>query len=152
MDSDNMVVMTEMEDGILLKLKGTSTHTQNVAYLSPHGQVLIPSSLLCHARFDHINYDSLYLLRKNGVSGLPTIPRKLKQCDVCILGNHNKQPLHDSTSRACRKIELIHSYLCGTMLVPSANGNKCIMDFIDDYTRMCWVYLLKNKSQAFETF
>jgi hypothetical protein len=26
------------------------------------------------------------------------------------------------------------------------------MTFIDDYTRMCWVYLLKDKSQAFETF
>lgn len=27
-----------------------------------------------------------------------------------------------------------------------------IMTFIDDYTRMCWVYLLKDKSQAFDTF
>ena len=26
------------------------------------------------------------------------------------------------------------------------------MTFIDDYTRLCWVYLLKEKSQAFETF
>jgi hypothetical protein len=39
----------------------------------------MPSSLLWHAIFDHINYDNLHLLRKNGVSGLPTIPRKLKQ-------------------------------------------------------------------------
>ena len=26
------------------------------------------------------------------------------------------------------------------------------MTFIDDYTRMCWVYLLKEKAQAFNTF
>jgi hypothetical protein len=38
------------------------------------------------------------------------------------------------------------------MLAPSTNGNKYIMTFIDDYTRMYWVYLLKDKSQAFETF
>ena len=38
------------------------------------------------------------------------------------------------------------------MPVPSANGNKYMMAFIDDYTRMCWVYLLKNKSNAFQTF
>eukprot|EP00253_Pinus_taeda_P027385 PITA_27385 len=38
------------------------------------------------------------------------------------------------------------------MLVPSANGNKYMMTFIDDYTRTCWVYLLKNKSDAFQTF
>ena len=38
------------------------------------------------------------------------------------------------------------------MVVPSANENKYIISFIDDYTRMCWVYLLKDKSQVFETF
>jgi transposase InsO family protein len=76
----------------------------------------------------------------------------LKQCDDCILGKQSKQPFHDSTSRACGKIELIHSDLCDPMPVPSANGNKYIMTFIDDYTRMCWGYLLKDKSQAFETF
>jgi hypothetical protein len=150
--SDNMVVMTRVEDGRLLKLKGTSAHAQNFAYLSHHNEGTMPSSLLWHARFGHINYDNLHLLKKNGVSGFPTIPRNLKQCDACILGKHRKQPFHDSTSRACRKLGLIHSDLCGPMPVPSANGNKYIMSFIDDYTRMCWVYLLKDKSQAFETF
>jgi hypothetical protein len=81
-DSDNMVVMTRMEDGRLLKLNGTSVHTQNVAYLSHHNEGIISSSLLWHAKFGHINYDSLRLLRKNGIFGFPTIPRKLKQCDT----------------------------------------------------------------------
>ena len=38
------------------------------------------------------------------------------------------------------------------MHVPSANGNKYMMTFIDYYTRMCWVYLLKKKSDDFKTF
>jgi len=38
------------------------------------------------------------------------------------------------------------------MHIPSIFGNKYIMNFIDDYIRLCWVYLLKHKSQAFETF
>ena len=38
------------------------------------------------------------------------------------------------------------------MPIQSANGNKYTMSFIDDYTKMCWVYLLKDKSEAFETF
>jgi len=37
------------------------------------------------------------------------------------------------------------------MHVPSPNGNKYMMPFIDDYTRMCWVYLLKNKFDDFQT-
>jgi len=38
------------------------------------------------------------------------------------------------------------------MPIPSANGNKYMMSLIDDYTRMSWVYLLKNKYDVFETF
>ena len=38
------------------------------------------------------------------------------------------------------------------MHVPSANGNKYMMTFIDDYARMCWIYLLENKSDVFQTF
>ena len=91
-------------------------------------------------------------MKKNGVIGLPTIPRKLKQCDAYILGKHSKQSFHDSHSRAHRKLELIHSDLCDPVPVPFANGNKHMMTFIDDYNIMCWVYLLKRKYEAFETF
>ena len=38
------------------------------------------------------------------------------------------------------------------MHVLFANGNKYLLTFIDDHTRMCWVYLLKEKSQVFATF
>jgi hypothetical protein len=74
-DYENMVFMTIMEDGRLMKLKRTSACT-HVAYLSHHDASIISSSILWHARFGNINYDSLCLLRKNGVSGLPIIPRK----------------------------------------------------------------------------
>ena len=83
---------------------------------------------------------------------MPRIPRKLKQGDASSLGKHNEEYFHDSHSRAHRKLELVHSYLCGPIPVPSTNGNKYMITFIDDYTRMCWVYLLKNKSDAFQTF
>eukprot|EP00253_Pinus_taeda_P011167 PITA_11167 len=150
--SDHSLVMRGIEEERLLKLQGTSAHAQHFSYISHHEEGTLPSSLLWHARFGHLNYESLRLLKKNGVAGLPTIPRKLKQCDACILGKYSKQCFHDSHSRAHRKLELIHSDLRGPMHVPSANGNKYIMTFMDDYTRMCWVYLLKKKSDAFLTF
>jgi hypothetical protein len=149
---DNIVIMIGVEDERLLKLKGTYVHAQNSAYLSHHDDGTLPSNLLWHAKFGHVNYANLRLLKKNGVSSLATIPRKSKQCDACILGKHSKQHSHDSTSKACKKLGLIHSDLCDPMPIPSANGNKYIMSFIDDYTKMCWVYFLKAKSQDFETF
>lgn len=147
--SDHVIVMTGVEDDKLLKLKGTSS--QHIANFSQHSDNF-PSSLLWHARFGHISYDSLRLMKQQGIQGLPAIPRKLSQYDDYILGKHSKQLFHDSMFRASIKIGLIHSNLCGLMPVPSANGNKYLMTFIDDYTRMCWVYLLKEKSQAFDTF
>ena len=148
--SHHSLVMRGLEEERLLKLQGTSAWAQNFSYNSHYDESTFPSSILWHATFGHLNYDNLRLLKKNCVAGLPTVLRKLKQCDACILGKHSKQSFHDSHSRAHRKLELIHSDLCGPMHVPSANGNKYIMTFIDDYTRMFWVYLLKNKSDAFK--
>eukprot|EP00253_Pinus_taeda_P014473 PITA_14473 len=115
--SDHSLVMRGIEEERIFKLQGTSAHAQHFSYISHHEEGTLPSSLLWHARFGHLNYDSLRLLKKNGVAGLPTIPRKLKQCDACILGQHSKQSFHDSHSKAHRKLELIHSYLCGPMPV-----------------------------------
>jgi len=36
--------------------------------------------------------------------------------------------------------------------VPPENGNKYMMTIIDDYTTMCWVYLLKKEYDDFQTF
>jgi len=91
-------------------------------------------------------------MKNQGIKRLPTVPRKITPCDACILGKHCKQPFHSSSFRASRKLGLIHSNLCGPMPVATSNGNKYVLTFIDDYSRMCWVYLLKDKSQVFEVF
>jgi hypothetical protein len=57
--SDNMVMMTGVEDGRLLKLKGTSFCAQNFAYHAHQNEGTFSSSLLWHARFGHITYENL---------------------------------------------------------------------------------------------
>ena len=37
------------------------------------------------------------------------------------------------------------------MPTTSMNGSKYFMTFINDYSRYCWVYFLKQKSEVFET-
>ena len=54
--------------------------------------------------------------------------------------------------RASRKPGLIHLDLCGPIPIPWENGNKYLINFIDNFTRICLVYLLKEKYQAFDTF
>ena len=115
-------------DGNVLKLKGSSPRVQNFTCLFQHGEGNLSSKLLWHARYSHLNYNSLYLLRKTGVFGFPTIPKKMNKCDACILGKDSKQPFQDSKFRACRKLELIHYDLCDPMHVPYSNGNRnCLL-------------------------
>ena len=150
--SHNKVIMTVYEDGKLLKLKGCFATVQNFAYMSQLEEGNLSSSVLWHARFGHLNYNSLRLLKKNGVYGLPTIPKRRNKCDACILGKHSKQSFQESKFRVCRKLELVHYNLCFPMPIPSTNGNKYLVTFVDDYSRMCWLYFLKKKSEAFQTF
>ena len=48
-------------------------------------------------------------------------------------------------------LEIIYLDLC-VMDHISIGGSKFVFYLVDDYTRMCWVYLLKNKYDAFQTF
>jgi transposase InsO family protein len=53
--------------------------------------------------------------------------------------------------RKTLKLEIVHTDLCGP-LQPSREGFKYILTFIDDFSRMTWVYLLRKKSDTFSIF
>ena len=46
----------------------------------------------------------------------------------------------------------MHSDVCGPMHTESLGGYKYFVTFIDDYSRCCSVYFLKQKSEVFEKF
>ncbi|KAL4387685.1 hypothetical protein GQ457_09G013510 [Hibiscus cannabinus] len=43
-------------------------------------------------------------------------------------------------------------YICGPHRTLSLGGNKYFIIFIDDFTRMTWVYFMKEKSEVFKVF
>ncbi|KAK0586137.1 hypothetical protein LWI29_001641 [Acer saccharum] len=49
-------------------------------------------------------------------------------------------------------LEYVHSDLWGPSKVPTHGGNRYFLSLIDDYSRKLWLYLLKSKDQAFESF
>ena len=54
--------------------------------------------------------------------------------------------------RAISTLDLIHSDVAGPMPTNSINGCRYFLTFIDDYSRYCWIYFMKLKSEVFETF
>ncbi len=51
-----------------------------------------------------------------------------------------------------RKLELVHSDVCGRSMDESIGGKRYFVSFIDDFSRCCAVYFLKNKYEVFKNF
>ena len=49
-------------------------------------------------------------------------------------------------------LEIFHTDLCGPIEVKIYKGDKYIMLFVDDYSRMMKFMFLKHKSDAFQIF
>ena len=54
--------------------------------------------------------------------------------------------------KSTRKLQIVHSDVCGPMHTESIGGCKYFVTFIDDYSRYCHVYFLKQESEVFEKF
>lgn len=50
------------------------------------------------------------------------------------------------------KIELIQTNMYGQMSVASLNRSNHFLTFIDDFSKMYWVYFLTHKSEVAERF
>lgn len=68
------------------------------------------------------------------------------------MGKPTQSPATSSFHRAPQLLDLVHSDILGPIHLPTVNGKKYILSFIDDHTRFNTVYLLSNKSEACETF
>jgi len=101
--------------------------------------------LLWHLIFGNINFGYLNLLHRKGmVKGLPLIEKLNNLCEECILGNQHRETFPTGKSITEKApLEIVHSNLCGPMQTPSIGGNHYLLNFIDEYTRNKWVYLLK---------
>jgi hypothetical protein len=105
-----------------------------------------------HCRLGHLHFDGLKKMHDKGmVAGLPKINGPVV-CEACIQGKQTKNPFVGSSWRAQEKLELIHTDLCGPMHIPSLGKSKYFLLFIDDLTRMCWIYFLINKHEALGKF
>ena len=85
------------------------------------------------------------------VEGLPQIKPSTRVCIGRVVGKHPEQSCEKGKERGETKpLGLVHSDLIGPLPTPSYGGSRYVLTFIDDYSRFCWVYFLKLKSEVFE--
>ena len=65
-------------------------------------------------------------------------------CEVCKLAKHTRLPFTTSNSKSSKIFELVHSDVWGPAPVDSYNGFKYFVTFIDDFSRLTCLYVLKK--------
>jgi transposase InsO family protein len=111
---------------------------------------------LLHRRLAHLNEAAVVEVSRCGaVKGLEPLKEhkgeSVKPCQPCGVAKAMRQPFPTSTSRATRKLELVHADLHGPLRTPSkGKGARFVLSLIDDFTRRLWLFSLKAKSDAAE--
>lgn len=103
------------------------------------------NSVLWHRRLAHINFAALNSLLNIKV-------KHDTQCIVCAEGKQSRKPFNDSGTRASGLLDLVHSDVCGPISIRSHGHARFFVTFIDDFSRKCFVYVLKSKGEVFTQF
>jgi hypothetical protein len=104
---------------------------------------------LWHRRLGHPSFRYLLklfpsLFLKNNVSSF--------HCDSCLLAKHHRTSFHPRFNKSSVPFSIIHSDVWGPSRVTNRSNTKWFVSFIDDCTRVSWVYLLKEKSEVISIF
>ena len=111
---------------------------------------VLESSNIWHVRLGHVKYTSIKKLMNMGL--LPNFDCPSEKCQVCVESKFSKAPFHSVDNRVSEPLDLIHTNICDMKSIPSRGGNKYFITFIDDYSRYCYVYLLRSKDEAVNAF
>ena len=111
-------------------------------------------SKMWHKRLRHLNYKILgHLSSKNLVCGIPKIVKHEKSCEICMKDKQRRSPfVSEVAPRAKYALGVMHSDVCGPYPEPSLGANRCFMSFMDEFTRITWVTLIKFKHEVFTEF
>ena len=73
-------------------------------------------------------------------------------CEACVLAKSHKHTYFLSLTHRIKPFALIHYDVWGPAPESNTHGLSYFVLFLDDCTRMSWVYFLKHKSEVFDIF
>ena len=69
-------------------------------------------------------------------------------CEVCQISKHVRHSYSPLPYKPSHPFYLIHSDVWGPSRVKNISGARWFVTFIDDHTRVTWVFLMKDKSEV----
>ncbi|KAH9707327.1 Integrase catalytic domain-containing protein [Citrus sinensis] len=142
-----LVLMKEEKIGAnLFMLKGETLQEAD-ACVTSNGE---ESTMMWHLKLGHMSEQGLKILSERKLlPGLKSI--SLLFCEHCVTSKQHRLKFSRSIARSKCILDLIHSDVWESPDI-SMGGAKYMVTFIDDYSRRCWVYPIKKKSDVFPVF
>ena len=92
-----------------------------------------------HCRLGHPSLHNLQLM-------VPSLS-DLQKLEPCQLGKHHRSTfVHRVVSRVLHPFALVHTDVWGPSPVPLKLGFRYFITFVDDYSHLTWLYLMKDRS------
>nr|GEV70124.1 hypothetical protein [Tanacetum cinerariifolium] len=116
-----VIMQAEMSGNRMFYFKAAMTSNSTNCYQTR----VEDETQLWHSRIGHLNYKALRTLAENRmVDGMPTIKNTQELCSHCLVGKQQRDPIPKKNSwRATKKLQLIHSDICGP-ISPISNSEK----------------------------
>jgi transposase InsO family protein len=74
------------------------------------------------------------------------------KCETCIIAKSHRATYPLSMNKSMVPFALIHSNVWGLSPISTISSFRWFVIFVDDCTRMTWLYLLKHKNEVLSTF
>ncbi|BFG28235.1 hypothetical protein CerSpe_145090 [Prunus speciosa] len=101
--------------------------------------------LLWHRRLGH---PSFIYLERLFPKLFTNISASSLRCEHCIYAKNHRVSFPPSFHKSVSPFSRIHTDVWGPFSIPTSSGARYFIFFIDDCTRVCWVYLMKSKSEV----
>ena len=105
--------------------------------------------MLWHHKFGHLNFLYLKRLFPSLIDNKNLVSFEWK---IFKLAKHTHMSFPLKVYIPSTPFSLIHSDIWGPSKITTCHGKRWFLTFIDDHTRITWVYLLHNKSEASHIF
>lgn len=112
------------------------------------------SAQLWHRRFGHLGYGALSKMASGQlVQGLDVTPAafleaKQPPCGPCVMAKQHRRPFFPARSNASAPLERLHTDVCGPITPPTRAGERYVVTFTDEFTKLSVVQLIKTKNEV----
>ena len=124
------------DDGPDLSRQFQSTSVNSI-FVSKENDIMLWHYRLGHPNFQYLKYLIPNLFKNKSPSSF--------HCEVCQFAKHHRASFSPQPYKPTTPFIVIHSDIWGPSRTSTSSGKKWFVTFIDDHTRLSWVYLIREK-------